>query len=99
MNNDTKMVEDNSTSSENLSYCQIFQPTNPYCGVFGAIEIVDEIFLSALALVGVCGNLLVISSIVYDKKIHYYGNVFIINLAVADMMVRIWFHFLRKFNY
>jgi len=89
---DTKMFEeDNSTSIENLSYCQIYQPTNPSCGIFGAIEIVDVIFLSTLTLVGVFGNLLVISSIIYDKKVHFYGNVFIINLAVADVMVGIAF--------
>jgi len=76
-----------STSNTSLSYCEIFQPTNPYCGVFGAKEIVNVIFLSIVALVGLFGNLLVISSIVYDKKVHHYGNVFIINLAVADVIV------------
>ena len=76
------------SSNQSLTYCNLFQPSNPYCGIFGAQEIVDVIFLMLLALVGTCGNLLVIFSIIYDKRVHHHGNVFIINVAVADFLVR-----------
>ena len=90
-------VRSSNSAWENLSYCALNQPTNPYCGVFEAKEIVEVVFLFIATLVGTSGNLLVIFSIIYDKRVHRHGNVFIINLAVADLIVRFPFFFLINF--
>ena len=96
--NNTESTRQALTTTENygnvsvtgsLSYCQQFQPNNPYCGVFGIAEQVEVVFLCVVILVGTFGNLLVICSIIYDQRLLKHGNVFIINLAVADLIVSI----------
>ncbi|CAK8693990.1 unnamed protein product [Clavelina lepadiformis] len=73
--------------SSNLSYCELYQPKNPYCGIFGPGEIIEVIFLSLCSVVGSVGNCMVIFSIILEKVVHQRGNMFIINLAVADLIV------------
>jgi len=53
----------------------------------GVGEVFDISFLFIVTLVGTCGNLLVIFSIIFDKSVQQHGNLFIINLAVTDLLV------------
>jgi len=53
--------------------------------------IVDIIFLATLTICGTAGNLLIICSVIHAKTVLRNGNVFIINLACADLTVSLWF--------
>jgi len=54
---------------------------------YGAGRVFDILYLTFISVIGTFGNLLVISSIIYGRRIHKCGNVFLINLAITDLIV------------
>ncbi|ELT94145.1 hypothetical protein CAPTEDRAFT_64190, partial [Capitella teleta] len=51
------------------------------------LNIIYLIILIATTLIGNVGNVLVIGAVVCDRKLRKEGNVFIVNLAIADLCV------------
>ena len=74
------MVENASVTVCNYTY-------NPWCGMFGSQQVFEVVYLVLLTLLGIFGNLLVIFSILLEKKLHKHANIFIANLAFADFLV------------
>ena len=56
---------------------------NPLTG----IEIMEIIILATVFLVGTFGNVLIITTLVYKKAVFKNAHVFILNLAISDVMV------------
>ena len=80
---------------ENISRCNV--TVNPWCEKFGVQQIIEVIYLSILTVLAFFGNLLVIFSIILEKKVHRNANVFIINLAFADFLVSLLKFILKSF--
>ena len=76
------------TETTNITFAKeeskVDSPWKPYDEALRTIEMV---YLIVLMVVGSLGNLLVISSIIHEKRVNKSGNIFVINLAVADLFV------------
>ena len=48
---------------------------------------IEMAHLTIIAMLGSMGNFIVVLSIAVEKRTHKHGNIFIINLAVADLLV------------
>ncbi|XP_043076480.1 trace amine-associated receptor 10 [Puntigrus tetrazona] len=67
-----------------------FESSNNSCERFvypSEIQILLYSFFSGIALTTVCGNLLVILSIIHFKQLHTPANYLILSLAVADLLI------------
>uniref|UniRef100_H2YXT3 G-protein coupled receptors family 1 profile domain-containing protein n=1 Tax=Ciona savignyi TaxID=51511 RepID=H2YXT3_CIOSA len=60
---------------------------NPWYGIYGIQRIVEIVYLCTVIMIGTLGNMLVICSIKFAKRTHLNGNIFIVNLAFADLLV------------
>uniref|UniRef100_UPI003AAC47F3 trace amine-associated receptor 1-like n=1 Tax=Centroberyx gerrardi TaxID=166262 RepID=UPI003AAC47F3 len=65
--------------SENVSCIMVITPST--------IRVLLYIFLGSFSVLTMCGNLLVIISIIYFKQLHTPANYLILSLAVADLLV------------
>ena len=74
--------------------CQQLDPENLWCGRYDVKRILSLVYLLVLIIVGVFGNLLVILSVANSKKLYKNGNVFIVNLAIVDLLVSYLYLFL-----
>lgn len=78
------MYTDNTNFTFTKEDSEVDSPWKPYDE---ALRTVEMVYLIVLMVVGSLGNLLVISSIIHEKRVNKSGNIFIINLAVADLFV------------
>lgn len=67
--------------------CLQFDLENLWCGKYDVKRALSLVYLLVLITVGVFGNLLVILSVTNSKKLYNNGNVFIVNLAIVDLLV------------
>ncbi|XP_039258951.2 melatonin receptor type 1C-like [Styela clava] len=58
-----------------------------YWPQFGVLQYFEFAYIVSIIALGSLGNLVVIFSIILDKKVHSGGNIFIINLAIADFFI------------
>nr|XP_054763756.1 melatonin receptor type 1B-B-like [Lytechinus pictus] len=61
---------------------------NPYADQV-VIHTIVQIWTTFNAIVGTCGNIMIIAAVIIYHKLRNIGNVFIINLALADLGVSI----------
>jgi len=74
----------NATTAQSFSYENV---SGTAFVELGAHELIEVVYLSTISLMGTLGNLMVISSIVLQKQALKDGNIFLINLAFADLLV------------
>ena len=77
-----------SATNETNNICNSSQ--NYWCENFGTQQIIEVIYLTLLTILGIFGNLLVICSISLEKKLFKQANIFIVNLAFADLVVSLY---------
>ena len=73
--------------SNTSEYCIYCDSSNPFCGIYDTRRVFEIVYLCFVIVTGTCGNLLVIMSITHARRLYKHGNVFIVNLAVADLIV------------
>ena len=77
-----------SSGASEITRCDL-QPENPWCGLFGVQQYLEVVYLSAITVFGLLGNFILIASILFEKKLHKNANIFVVNLAIADFLVRL----------
>jgi len=69
----------NQTSNASIGEC-MFDDGN-------SVKSVEILYLTIVSLIGTLGNCLVIFSIIYGRAVNKNGNIFLINLAISDLLV------------
>ena len=57
------------------------------------------LFLVVLVFVSVLGNLLVVLAVKTDKSLRKLSNLFLVNLAIADLLVMLTLYFYNSCDY
>ncbi|XP_002737677.1 melatonin receptor type 1B-B-like [Saccoglossus kowalevskii] len=73
-------MSNSTTNSENLLHFREVVEDDPFIAVYLLVTI-------CLCMMGTCGNTLVLLTVIMNKKLHTVSNIFIVNLAVADIGV------------
>jgi len=68
-------------------YCSSCDSSNPWCGHYNWQRFFEIFYLTFVAILGTFGNIIVICSINHAKRLYKHGNVFVVNLAIVDLVL------------
>lgn len=89
----SEMSEDSNLSLSNLTTTDPNRPTKPLVFQSPPLPLADILTIPMYALIfilAVVGNLLVIMTLIQNKRMRTVTNVFLLNLSVSDLLVAVF---------